>query len=68
MVKYIIDKDKTLDLHYALQDMMFEHCDDFEILPFDDWHEEETHCKKCPYYLACKISNEISFRISMNRW
>lgn len=64
MIKYIIDKDKTLDLHYTLQEKMFEHCADLE----EDSTYNAAYCKECPHFLACKISNEISFRISMNRW
>lgn len=68
MPKYIINVELTKNLHNALQEEMFSHCEDFEAYPQDDFNEMEAHCKLCEYYFACKLSNEITFRIATNRW
>lgn len=68
MPKYIINAEMTKNLHNALQEEMFSHCEDFEVFPEDTLEEMNNHCKLCEYYLACKLSNEITFRIATNRW
>ena len=68
MPKYILNAEKTRKVHEALQNEMFSHCEDFENFPKGDFEELEAHCKLCEYYLACKISNEITFKIATNRW
>lgn len=68
MLKYIINAEATRKFHEALQEEMFSHCEDFEIFPEDTLEEMHDHCRACEYYLACKISNEITFRLATNRW
>lgn len=66
MPKYVINKEVTTDVHHFLQRQMFQHCDDFEELPTEIEAAEE-HCKNCEYYLACQISNELTFLIASNK-
>ena len=67
MPKYILNEDLTKRVHYDLQDEMFNHCEDFEVMS-DDFEEAKEQCKHCDYYLACQISNQITAKIVYKEW
>lgn len=67
MPRYIVDFEKTKQLHNILQEMMFDHCEDIEEFP-EDLDEAELHCLNCDYYWACRISNAITSKIALGEW